>query len=332
MKPTITAKTGKQQSRKSAAAVKTGEKVPPARSVKGSVTGAVTDKKEKPAGDKTSGKSRSSKTKKVRARTEAAAPPAATSAPGRTPARKLVSPKKTAEKVTVEAKKPKAGAKAGHAGKLKKVTLGPAKAVTKKVKTAGKLPVGKKAVKSGPAVSEKEKKPSVRASSKRAEARRNSLHQPETESHPGAGHRTPIKEILSPELPEEYGENEFFLIPVEPRVVYASWEITKDSLPEKKGGLEVRFFEVTRGESGRSNTHVFLDIAVPKRVGDAFFNVGIHGREIVAEIGHRGADGHFRPLLRSRRVLIPSLLGHDELSMAAQSLETGIYGSRPPDK
>lgn len=141
-----------------------------------------------------------------------------------------------------------------------------------------------------------------------------------------------IGEIVSPELPEEYGENEFFLIPVEPRVVYASWEITGDSLPAEKEGLEVRFFEVMPGEGGKSDIRAFLDIAIPERVGDGFFHVGIHGREMIAEIGYREADGTFIPVLRSRRVLIPSSLERDSYDTSAGTPRTESYGSRPPRK
>ena len=142
-----------------------------------------------------------------------------------------------------------------------------------------------------------------------------------------------ISEIVSPALSEEYGENEFFLIPVEPRVVYASWEITEDFLPDRRGSLDVRFFEVIYGKRGRSHVRAFLDIAISGRVGEAFFDVGIDGREIVAEIGHLGADGHFRSLLRSRTVLVPSSLGAGvESDMSGESLQKDGYGSRPPDQ
>ena len=146
------------------------------------------------------------------------------------------------------------------------------------------------------------------------------------------GDRPPaIKEILT-ELPEEYGENEFFLIPVEPRVVYASWEITGDSLAGEEDDLEVRFFQVTGREDGESDTRAFLGIDISKRVGSAFFNVGIHGSEIIAEIGQIGADGHFRPLLRSGRVLVPTSLEPADFGEGLQLPETGSYGSRPPDR
>lgn len=145
-------------------------------------------------------------------------------------------------------------------------------------------------------------------------------------------HPAAIREIVSPELPEEYGENEFFLIPVEPRVVYASWEITKDALPGEEDELEVRFFEVTKARYGEPDARAFLGIDISKRVGSAFFNVGIHGREIIAEIGHLGIDGHFTPLLRSRKVLIPTSLEADHPEKTSHLPDTGGYGSRPPDR
>ena len=210
-------------------------------------------------------------------------------------------------------KEKKQGAGRGRKAVKKPARGGSAAAVSrvKRVKAPSKLSGTEKAVQTGRAGSallKVEEKPSL-------------------ERRPAG-----INGIVMPELPAEYGEDEFFLIPVEPRVVYASWEITEDSLSGAKGRLGVRFLEVTGEEQGEPKLRSFLDVDIPKRVGDAFFNIGIHGREIIAEIGSIGPDGQFKRILESRRVLIPSSLEEDDFSEGARLPGKNGYGSRRPDK
>ncbi len=200
----------------------------------------------------------------------------------------------------------------------------------KRANPARRLPVGEKTGSTAevkPDLSAKEKKSSAQAFPNRSGSRSNTLRKTKEVEYPAAARPMAIEEILPAELPKEYGESEFFLIPVEPRVVYASWEIPSGG---GRGELEMRFFDVTGEKSGQTDSRPFLDIPVRKRVGEAFFNIGIHGREVVAEVGRRGADGHFKPLMRSRRVLIPSSLEPDAFGIAAKLPERGSYGSRPP--
>jgi hypothetical protein len=299
MKAIKTAKKGKRPSGKKAAAVGTKESAGPAEAFKGSGAGARTVKKRKTArispaaGDETSGKDKNRKTRTARVKPEEAAPSEKAAARKKTPAKKSVSPKKTVRKVSQAGKAPKAGHAKRTAEELTKVIPGHPKSGTRKAETARQNLQTKK---SSPA------------------------------------ERSAIEKILPAELPREYGENQFFLIPVEPRVVYANWEITKSSMRGEQGGLEVRFFDMTRGKTGGTNSRAFLDISIPERVGDAFFHVGVHGREVIAEIGHRGADGSFKALLTSRKVLIPSAMESDEFGAAAKLPETGGYGSKPPEK
>jgi hypothetical protein len=104
-------------------------------------------------------------------------------------------------------------------------------------------------------------------------------------------------------LPQEYGENDLFLIVVDPDVVYASWEIRREDLPGRQA-LTLRLFDVTEsGPAGRPERVIDLDI--PGRVGSGFFTIRMRGRDIIAEMG-LGRAGRFRPLLRSNMVSFPS--------------------------
>jgi hypothetical protein len=115
--------------------------------------------------------------------------------------------------------------------------------------------------------------------------------------------KTAIKRSSGPLLPQEYGENDLFLIVVDPDVVYASWEIRRGELPTQRRGPMMRLFDVTvTGPDGRPDR--FMDIAIPGRVGSGFFNIRMHGRDVVAEIGFL-KDGRFQPILRSNMVSFP---------------------------
>jgi hypothetical protein len=115
--------------------------------------------------------------------------------------------------------------------------------------------------------------------------------------------KTAIKGSASPLLPQEYGENDIFLIVVDPDVVYASWEIRREDLPGQRRRLRMRLFDVTMtGPNGRPDG--FMDIDIPRRVGSGFFNIMMPGRDVVAEIGLL-KSGRFQPILRSNMVSFP---------------------------
>lgn len=328
MKPTKKATIGRKSSRKKVADV-TAKRGSPAKGAKGPESTAGTDKKKKQTGitvavkDKSSVRDRKDKAQKVRVKSGAA------SIPEKVFTKKSVSSKKAAEKTGGAGKTTEAGRAAGPTEKLTKASPLSSRRRTGAAKTAGQSPVARKTAetgKSGTHVSEK--KSSAQVFPKQAGSRRSTGKTQTTESRSA---ELPVG-LRPPELPRQYGENEFFLIPVEPCVVYANWEITRNSLPSDEGVLEVRFYEVTQGQDGVSNAQPFLYITVSNMVGDAFFSIPVQGREIIAEIGHRGVDGYFLPILRSRKVLIPSSLEYDESGMTAKLPETGSYGSRPPDK
>ncbi len=124
-------------------------------------------------------------------------------------------------------------------------------------------------------------------------------------------------------LPEEYGENELLLMVVDPHTVYASWEITKDSLPQKDD-LTARIFDVTGVRSEVSPFDHFLEIGIDRRVGSGFFDIRMPGREVIMEIGLFEGEREFKAIVRSKRVSIPTLLTFDELGIVKKLFEEGI--------
>jgi hypothetical protein len=128
-----------------------------------------------------------------------------------------------------------------------------------------------------------------------------------------------------PALPREYGENDLLLMVVDPDVIYAAWEISRDALPEEKGEITMRISEVNGiGISGARADRPFLDIKVEDRVGSGFFDIHMPGISVVAEIGLLFADSTFKPILRSPVVSFPKLLAFDELGIVRKLFEPGM--------
>jgi hypothetical protein len=128
---------------------------------------------------------------------------------------------------------------------------------------------------------------------------------------PARGKKVPVRPLAntatkassSSLLPSGYGENDLFLIVVDPEVVYASWEIRPEDPRGRRRGLRMRLFDVTAaGPNGRSDD--FVDIGIAGRVGSGFFNIMMPGRDVVAEVGVV-KSGTFQPILRSNMVSFP---------------------------
>jgi hypothetical protein len=131
--------------------------------------------------------------------------------------------------------------------------------------------------------------------------------------------KTTIKGSARPLLPREYGENDFFLIVVDPDVVYASWEIKQEDLQGRRR-LRMRLFDVTAtGPAGTPDG--FVDIGIPGRVGSGFFDIMMPGRDVVGEIGIL-KDGRFQPILRSNMVSFPVPMHYYD-SQTAEPPESG---------
>lgn len=137
----------------------------------------------------------------------------------------------------------------------------------------------------------------------------------EMEDKPGAGHEA---------LPAEYGENEFFMIVIDPILIFLDWEIMPADLPAEGLPLCVRIYDVTGISFDGTNAHGFIDIDLEGLTGSGYCEIGMQGREIVAEIGFMDAHGVFMPLLRSARASVPPLLQYDELGIVRKMQEAGL--------
>lgn len=125
-------------------------------------------------------------------------------------------------------------------------------------------------------------------------------------------------------LPAEYGDSEFFMIVIDPILIFLDWEIMPEDLPAEGLSLCVRIYDVTGITFDGTNAHSFIDIDLEGLAGSGYCEIGMQGREIVAEIGVLDTHGVFIVLLRSARASVPPLLQYDELGIVRKMQEAGL--------
>lgn len=133
-----------------------------------------------------------------------------------------------------------------------------------------------------------------------------------------------VQDILCHGLSEEYGEDELFIMAVDPDYVFASWEITENTISKEKGSLNIRVYDVTGIKPSRKKYDRYFDIRIHNRIGSDFFEIKMHGRDVVMEIGFVTPTGKFKSIMRSNRVSVPELLKFDKLGIVKKLYDAGI--------
>jgi len=133
-----------------------------------------------------------------------------------------------------------------------------------------------------------------------------SVPEPPVETGPSLQKVSPS---LSQELPDNYGDNEIYLLVRDPLWIYVYWEIQDDHqkkhLDKLGGSLDhvasiLRIYDVSDKKNGTPVT----DIVLKNMVRYWYFNAQPN-HDYYAEIGLLHKDGRFRVLARSNRVTTP---------------------------
>lgn len=133
---------------------------------------------------------------------------------------------------------------------------------------------------------------------------------PEEELPPEEAQRAP-----SPQLPEEYGENELLLMEVDPSIVFVSWEIKPDDISGETGKLTLRVYDVTGIDFDGSHANRFFDISLRNRVDNKFIDIKMPGKDVIMEVGILRPEGAFKAIKQSNRVSMPALQTFEELGI-----------------
>lgn len=114
------------------------------------------------------------------------------------------------------------------------------------------------------------------------------------------------------ELPNEYGEDRIVMMPRDPSVAFAYWEVTPARLAREKewfgwdSALCIRIYDVTGVHFDGSNAAAYYDQEIQQRFGSWYFHIGRPGHSFVADVGLRAADGRFLVLSRSDTLRMPA--------------------------
>jgi hypothetical protein len=105
-------------------------------------------------------------------------------------------------------------------------------------------------------------------------------------------------------LPAEYGEDSITLMTVDPRKVFAYWEVREDALASYPGILNIRVYDVTGIDFDGTNANSYFDIAVNEAIGSWYIDVS-PAKEFIADIGVISPKGVFIIIARSNKVSTP---------------------------
>jgi WD40 repeat protein len=111
------------------------------------------------------------------------------------------------------------------------------------------------------------------------------------------------------ELPDGYGESRIVLLPRDPQMAYAYWDVPREHREEvrRQGGqrFALRFYDVTDIDLNQQNPHSLQQYDADEMARDWYIPVPVSDRDYIAEVGYVTGDGHWLMLARSLPVHIP---------------------------
>jgi hypothetical protein len=141
---------------------------------------------------------------------------------------------------------------------------------------------------------------------------------PEPEPETGArskfdlGGRVP--EPRAEHIPWGYGQDRITILPIDPRRLFAYWEVRDESIEAARralgsGGrdawLALRVYDITGRIFDGTNAHSYLDVKVDRDTRQWFFDIGKPTSTHCVEVGLKSYEGYFVKIARSGRVDFP---------------------------
>lgn len=141
---------------------------------------------------------------------------------------------------------------------------------------------------------------------------------PEPEPETGARSKFELG-VQVPEPPVEhipwgYGQDRITAMVVDPRRMYAYWELRDDAIeaaraalgPAGRGAwLNLRVYDISGRIFDGTNAHGYFDVKVERHDRQWFFDIGKPTSTHCVEIGMRSSEGYFRKIARSGSVHFP---------------------------
>jgi hypothetical protein len=176
-----------------------------------------------------------------------------------------------------------------------------------------------KAASARPAVMTRARKAPKPATAK-ARAARARPAKKRTEPEPETGARSKfdlgsrVAEPPAEHIPWGYGQDRITILPIDPRRLYAYWEVRDDSIEAArqalgKGGrdawLNLRVYDITGRIFDGTNAHSYFDQKVDRDTRQWFFGISKPTSTHCVEVGMKSYEGYFVKIARSGRVDFP---------------------------
>jgi hypothetical protein len=141
-----------------------------------------------------------------------------------------------------------------------------------------------------------------------------------TEPEPETGARSKfdlgsrVAEPPAEHIPWGYGQDRITILPIDPRRLYAYWEVRDDSIEAArqalgKGGrdawLNLRVYDITGRIFDGTNAHSYFDQKVDRDTRQWFFGIDKPMSTHCVEVGMKSYEGYFAKIARSGRVDFP---------------------------
>ena len=154
--------------------------------------------------------------------------------------------------------------------------------------------------------------PSRAASARTRTARK--AEEPETGARSKFELGTRVKESPVAQIPWGFGQNRITAMVVDPRRMYAYWEVRDDAIEAARkalgpGGpgswLNLRVYDISGRIFDGTNAHSYFDVEVDRHDRQWFFEIGKPTSTHCVEIGVKSSEGYFQKIARSGRVDLP---------------------------
>ena len=115
-------------------------------------------------------------------------------------------------------------------------------------------------------------------------------------------------------IPWGYGQDRITTLPVDPRRLYAYWEVRDEAIEAARaalgrGGrdawLNLRVYDITGRIFDGTNAHSYFDVKVDRHTRQWFFDIGKPTSTHCVEVGLKSYEGYFVKIARSGRVELP---------------------------
>jgi hypothetical protein len=145
-------------------------------------------------------------------------------------------------------------------------------------------------------------------------ARRRAEPEPETGARSKFDLGSRIAEPPAEHIPWGYGQDRITILPIDPRRLYAYWEVRDDSIEAArqalgKGGrdawLGLRVYDITGRIFDGTNAHSYFDQKVDRDTRQWFLDINKPTSTHCVEVGMKSYEGYFVKIARSGRVDFP---------------------------